>query len=515
MSYSTRPPSSSLSRKQQQFNEKMPVEKIKSNSNRLVAFARRNRMTFFIVCILFWVPGILYTCFIFKPSYMSTASLMIKDSVSSTKYITEDTPSQTASPSSNPVFNTMELLKSTTIKDSLWDSLFKNSPTLKKSFHLSNKKAWDAYFTEKGHKLYKYRNSPGTDIVHIQTTWDTPETAQNALKIIVTAFKEASRDLNRQEFHERSRYLKEQAGQIEQRLALIRKQITQVKVRNKVLDIDKQVEDYSKYHQEFKLAAALADAEVKSKRKSLSTYQKTIGLSPQDAVKAVALGRNPALQKLYDNLYEKEEALSKLKIRYTDKNPKVIKARASLKQIEKSIQAEKKQLGISGNIAKIADESRSRAVENMVVTYSEANGTSSKATELRQQLNQMEHQMELLPNVVEQLKTLQDSEQSLSSSLQTLQEKVLDAAIRDTQTLSNVFVIAPPSLPEKPVKPAFIHLLLMAILSGPVAATGVVLIKNVLLSKKEKTEPEQGQKIDPLQEQNTPLTKQDTEKSLV
>jgi uncharacterized protein involved in exopolysaccharide biosynthesis len=479
MSYST-PPGSLTGNTQQTFPN-MPEEPSIRFRSRLFRLFKHNAVLLFLTCFIFWIPGVFYTVFVFKPSYISTASVLIKDSVTNSRYVTEEAPSQTSSPSSNPVFNTIELLKSATVKDSIWKNLLEKNPALQKELHLKDKKAWNAYFSENSQKLYRYKNPPGTDVVHIQTTWGKAETAEKALNVIVLAFKEASRELNRREFHERHEYLQAQVHQIENKLAVIRRQITQVKTRHNILDIDKQIEEYAKYHQEFKLATALADADLKSRSESFSTYQKTIGLSPREAMKAVALGRNPSFQKLNDNLYEKKEELSRLKIRYTDKNPKIIKLKASIQQIEKNITAEKRQSGLSSSkLGRVSDESTSKTIEDMVESYSLATGTKLKAQELHHQLNSMESRMSQLPTVAEQLKTLQDTEQYLYQALQTLQEKMVDAAIRDTQTLSNVFVITPPSLPDKPVRPTAKHLLLITLLSGPVAAVGLVLLKNTL-----------------------------------
>jgi uncharacterized protein involved in exopolysaccharide biosynthesis len=445
-------------------------------------FLKRNGLLMAMIAALIWIPGLFYTYNVFKPVYQSTATVLIKNTAITAQYVTNTTTETTSSPSANPVFNTIELLKSHVLRKALWERLVSKSSIMRKKLKIETELDWNQAYGD-GSTWVKYKNPPGTDVVYLSFTSDDPYIAQKGLDIVVHAFQDASRQLNQEEYASRAQFLTKQIVQVQNNLNGTRDKITRIKQANNVIDIDRQLEQYSHFDLQYKMESAIAKAEAASNTQKLKAYRKTLGMSPEQAVKAVGIGQNMVLQRMHEGLYEQTQNLAQLKERYTDEHPKVRNLKAQISKMQANISAEARRMGISPKTVAVTDDSRGRAIGNMIDARSAAEGAAQKAAILSQSVGDLESRMRRLPAVQASLHRLQDTEQILSDTLRSLESQAVDAQLRKEQTLSNVFIIAEPEAPDKPMAPTRNQLTLMTLLAGLVGALGAGSIKDTLRSK--------------------------------
>lgn len=445
---------------------------------------KAHRKLFFTIASTVWILSGLYALLAYTPQYASESSVLIKDSAITANYTTTDSYKTTSSASSNPVLNTMGLLKSDIIMTALWENFLQRHPEEKRKLRLKNMKDWSRSYQD-GSEYIKSKNQPGTDIIYLTFRWSNPELAQEGMQVVVDAFREASRRLNQAEHHQRYVDLTNQVADVEQQLVTVRQQISHFKKQNGIYNVDSEVENYAKNRIDFEIAAITAKAQAADYQNQYSAYQSALGMNPNKAVKAVAVGRNATLGKLYDQQYSLTQQYASLKPRYTEEHPKMQELQGQIDKIESSIRAEIARSGGDPNApllkaSAITDDTRGDAVNQMLLASAQSKGANQKVRLMHNYLNNLDARMKRLPQVEEQLANLREKETALSSSYNTLQQKALEAKMRETQTLSNVFVIDAPKVPKGADFPRRTHILFIGLILGALAGMAAIMLKRQL-----------------------------------
>jgi uncharacterized protein involved in exopolysaccharide biosynthesis len=229
------------------------------------------------------------------------------------------------------------------------------------------------------------------------------------------------------------------------------------------------------------LGRALSGA--RGKQSQLARFQSSVGLNPTHALQASAIGNNENLSRLYEKRYQLTQNYAKLSQLYTDRSPEAQQVLSELKEINRNITLETgRTLGraVKDNepaSPALTGEANMRTVSEMVLAQSQADDLSAQAKALQNQIGKLDRRISAVPAIEERIHNLQQTENSLSKSLSVLQEQVLDAQMKESQTLSNVFIIDHASLPFKPTAPNEKHLLIMSLLLGLTLGVSLTYLK--------------------------------------
>ena len=419
----------------------------------------------------------------YKPSFVSNGMVMIKDTALTANYVTSDNYQTTTSPSTSPIINTMALLKTDASMQALWDYFSQAHPEELNKLHIKNQSDWENFFGD-GHRFVKYTNPPGTDIINLQFKWNNPVIAKEGLDVVINNFKNQSLQLNQSEQRDRGNYLNEQINDIENRLAATRENIRTIKEKNQIIDADEENSNLARARVDLGANIGMANADMAGKMSQFSGYQQILNMSPKQAVVASAIGRNEVLSKMYASLYELNTDQKSLLTRYTENSVKVQDVDSNIDQTKANIQKElSRTLGTSPddtsieNHIAVSDVPRSNAIDEMLSAKTEAMELSAKRNVLNHYLQTMNKRATQLNQAEMALSDAQLEESTLNDSLKILKEKALDAQLRESQTLSNIFVIEAPRAPLQPAFPRKSNLLFMDLLMGIAFGMVTVLIK--------------------------------------
>lgn len=432
------------------------------------------------VFVMFWV--LVYAFTLYSPNYAAKSTVIIKDSAITSRYVMPEqyyALQTTSSSSSNPVLNTMGLLKSQAISDALFAYLLEKHPDELTSRYIGNKAQWEKFFTD-GSKFIKAKNQPGTDLIVIEFAWDDPVIAREALQVVVDAFQQASLELNQSEQRSRTTFLEKQVEELELQLAEVRGRKTQYRRNTGTVSVKRESDDLAASRMELGNRLSQIEAQARGKEAEVARYQKMLGMNPEKALKASALGQNATMARLQDELYTLQQKLANLRTTYTENNPKVKEVQSQVDEIKADIEAEKRRtLGSQAGEAVdgvVADTTRGTVVSNMVAAQAEAQRLRSEAAVIRGRLGEVNGLIQRFPEVEAGLMDIEQEEGSLSNALDNLRQKVMEAKVKEEQTLSNVFVVDPPRMPVKPEFPSRLHLVVLSVVlglgAGTVAAMG-------------------------------------------
>ncbi|MBK8190463.1 MAG: hypothetical protein IPK79_08445 [Vampirovibrionales bacterium] len=448
----------------------------------------RHRGWMIAVALTVWILTAFYVALGYHPKFTSQASVLIRDSAITARYVTNDPVTTTSAQNANPVLNAMELLKSDAVRDSLWLLFIKPYASSGKGPNVYPSYAdWAAHYGD-GKAFIKAKNPPGTDVISMAFTWSDPALAQRGLATVFTALQNESRRINQSEHRERYAFLNTQRESLAMQLAAVRQRIAGVKRATQTADIQQSIQNYARGRVDLELAAATANAEADAASARFKTYQKSLGMTPEKAIAAAALGRNNTLSKLYDKSYELSEQLASLTTRYTPQSKPVQQVKAQLTQVRGDIEREirrssggaKPAGATAGDPHALADETRGQAVRDMLDAQAQSHAQRLKADTMKSYLTQIDARMQTLPKTEEMLANLRETEMALSQSLSTLEQQTLDARLREAQTLSNVFMVDAPSRPMSPTAPTRAHLIALGLLMGLLAGIAAALLREKL-----------------------------------
>jgi uncharacterized protein involved in exopolysaccharide biosynthesis len=441
----------------------------------ILSFLLRNRYLIVAVSLFvtFWM--LVYTFVVYRPVFSAKSVVIIKDSAITSRYVETEqyyAMQTTSSSSSNPVLNTMGILKSGAISDALWEYFSKKRPDQLKKNKIKTKGDWVKFFQD-GSAFIKAKNQPGTDLIAIQFSWSDPAVAKGGLEIVVKAFQDASRDLNKQEQITRTKFLQQQVTEIEEQLDAVRKQKSEYQSRKGTVNVQKEGNDLAGTRMELENRLNQLESQVRGKENLARRYQQMLGMTPDKALRAAALGQNGSLSRLQDELYRLEQQYSQLSASLTETNPKVQEVKAQIEQVRSNIEAEKaRTLSMAGgkagaaNTSVVADPNRARLVDSMLSALAEAQDLNSQAAVVRGRLAEIDRNIKDFPSVAEGLANIEQKELSLSLALDNLRKKALEGKLKEEQTLSNVFVVDAPRYPDKPKFPNRVHLLALSLILG-------------------------------------------------
>jgi uncharacterized protein involved in exopolysaccharide biosynthesis len=458
----------------------------------IIDFFKRNASLIIVTGTIaaFWM--LVYAFAIYKPSYSAKSVVIIKDSALTRRFVEPEQGyalQTTTSSSSNPVLNTMGILKSNAISKAVYDYFLHQHPEQLKKYKINNADDWDSFFGD-GSAFIKAKNQAGTDLISIQFSWSNPLIAKEVLETVVKAFQNASRDLNKEEQVSRTHFMGRQVQDIEAQLQAIRAQKSAYQSHMGALNVQQEGINLSQNRLELNNKLNQIEAQAKGKQEQLSRYESVLGMSPDKAVQAMALGQNQVLSHQYDELYRLQQLYSQQLLSLGENNQTTQETRAQIIQIRANIRSEKNRtLGKTKTTSAdgiIPDTGRNTMIANMVSVNAEAEDLQTQGHELRNRLAQLDAQIQEFPQVAQEMTNITQKENSLSIALDQLREKVLEGRLKEEQTLSNVFIVDAPHLPESPEFPTRSHFILLSIVVGLASGIALAVAKEQFFSDEDE-----------------------------
>lgn len=420
----------------------------------------------------------------YTPKYTSRGAVLIKDSAVKSNYTASEEYQTTSAMASSSVINTMTLLNTKPVSDALYDYFRTKHSEQLKHLKIKTLQEWEDFFQD-GSGFITPKNKTGTDIILVKFTWPkNPKISQEGLNTVLHAFQTASQEINRSEQSQRYFYLSKQYDSINRELENTRSELSRYKNKTLTANIGQETVELENARMELQKSFSETQADAEGKKSQLSRLTSSIGLSPGDALEATSIGTNATLSKLYDKYYSLSQDYSKTSAHYTDESPKVASILSELKQTAKDIDYELKRTHGSGLVnltpkvrRAFSDPAHMQTISQMVATDSEAVQLNSKAGALKRQLALLNNRLSRVPEIEARISNIKQKEDSLSESLKTLQDRLMNARLREAQTLSNVFIVDPPRLPSKADAPNEKHLLLLSLLVGIAFGIGLTYVK--------------------------------------
>lgn len=447
------------------------------NKNRYFRNLFTDRKLILSVMLIFLSWAIVYLLLFYRPAYKSKAKVWIKN-LATEEYVTalDNTQSQLTplTQAGNPLLTQMEILDSDQLKRAIVNYKAKQGKKI----------------SIKSVKI-KVKNRPNTDILDLTYKGSSPEDAQQTLQEILKNYEDINLTINRKIRTSRREYIDLKLDEISQKLLEVRNQLKTYRTKSLSIDIIEQSKQL--VDQQVLMSTKLADtrAEEKNKNSSAAELKNLLSLNSKEAINAAALGGNPVLVQLREDLYKAVQEYASDSAKLADTNPKMLAHKNKIKAINEQI---KKQMQLSiGRYAanqkvNIFDPVRGDMVKNLAVNQMELMGLQAQEASLQSSIKKNAQEISKIPENKFNLDNLEQEEFVLSEAYKQLKEKQIEAKIKEAEAVSNIVIVDNPSLAEGASFPTGFQTLILALIFGGFEGIFVSLLKTYLEDVCENSE---------------------------
>jgi len=408
-----------------------------------------------------------------KTIYSSSAKIFIKNIpqysiISSTG---GDSLVQSESGYSNPLFNFAQLLNSKNISTRVYTALSEQKSKDIEQLNFKKPDKWHGYFE----KLVKTKIIPSTDTLEISLKWVNGETADEVLGEVINQFRAENIEIRRAFAVRQREHLEQNLKKISDELAGVRRQIGNYTVLNNIVDVDEEKSSLVRVRVELERDVEVLKSRINYFDKKYSKLASQIGFDDvPTALRSTSIGSDPYLEDLFSNLALTQQKYATLSGTFTDKYPEVITVKNEIQTLSDVIDGRKREFFQELPVARgIYDEPSQDIVAEMANAEAEKDSLRRQLEEMQRGVQNLIKKENVLPAKIAGLEVLKKQEDALKLAYNSIKSKVIEAQIKETQAVDNIFVLNQPSEPVLLMSTLFINfigIMYLGLLAGLLAA---------------------------------------------
>jgi len=420
------------------------------------------------------VLAILTGIILYEPSYQSTAKLMIKETSPNSFIVPLEEGSRVRTSSvKNPILNYMQIFSSKKIAENtvekIADDPFINQYPKKQLTQVINSRI-------------DLENIPGTDIILFSFKWKKPDEAQKIAEAYIDSFMAHNVETNKKSISQMRNYIEGQLAESEKELEKVRNKIKDFKTENKSVNVDQEAIAIIQQITANENDLAEIKKELNSERSKSSDITTKLGLDTEKALISAALGQNDNLKALRRDLQVAQQKYADFNTRYTQLNPRMKSLIENINEIKKQMKSQVK-LTLGNEIfneggSLIADPVRTNMVSQLVESQSNIQALEAQKNSVEGNLTALMKKQSAIPQIQSTLQDLIQRETTLAEVVKTLNTKLIESKIRESEIISNLTVVDEPTLPVSPTFPTIFHIIILFGFTGMLLGIGTVLGKH-------------------------------------
>ena len=401
-----------------------------------------------VIFIALGISLAVFLIYLLNPSktiYSSSAKVFIKNipQYSITSDVAGAPIVKSESGYSNPLFNFVQILNSKKVSTRVLTAMKKQKSEDLKKLNIKNNDEWYKTFE----KLVKTKIIPSTDTLEISMKWMNKETAPNALNEVIQQFKAENIEMRKSIAIKQRKYLEKNLKQISNKLAKVRQQIKNYTIANNIVDVNEETSTLVRSRVEMQRDIEVLKSKISYFGKKYKELASQVGIADvPSALRSTSVGSDPYLENLFTNLALTQQKYANLSGTFTDKYPQVIAVRNEIKTLSNIISDRKKQFFQDLPVERgIYDQPSQDIVAEMANAKAERNSLVSQLKEMQKGVVNLLKKENILPAKIAGLEALRKQEDALRTAYNNIKGKALNAQVKETETVDNIFVLNQPS----------------------------------------------------------------------
>lgn len=314
-----------------------------------------------------------------------------------------------------------------------------------------------------------YKN---TDILQVSLTANDPEKAQKANTILVKSFLKRMVELNREAQTQTKGFLEERVKQSKIDLEVAENALDNYKSDNRITSPSDSAKAFADRIADAQKQAVANDIALKTAEANLAVIKEQLG------ARAEYITDNRVVQQYRSELAKAEAERISYIGKYTDKHPKMIDINERIKNLQIKIQEE---IDKVANLRVPSDNSVHQSlIANKFRSESEIAVTRQKAEALQKIIDDNNAGLEKLPTLERGYVRVARDAQVANEIYVMLAKRLEEAKVAEVMQPNNVQILDGSTLPEKPVRPRKVFILLMTALLSFLLSSGYYVVKSLL-----------------------------------
>lgn len=416
--------------------------------NKFLITLKKEKKLFILATIVGLLVFMLYLFFLYVPMYKTNTKIFIRNIPKQDVISSYGGGAMIYSESgfSNPLFNLIQVLESDTLANNAYKIILEKYPNDFAQLRVKSQKDWRLKYT----KIINSEIKPSTDILKVSLNWPNKNTSQDVLNIIINEFKKANLSIRKTVEIKQREFLDSQLINIGNQLDSIRRKIKDYKIANKAVNMLGESDELTRAKVDLQKEAKILHSKINYYNNKLSNLTSQLGVKDaQGALRASAIGEDPYLIKLSQDLAVSQQKYSQLKAKFTDNYPEVISVKNEMNSLQKNIEKRKKES--IGNIKikrGLYDKPSQDIVLDIARVQAEKTSTAAELSGILRGINELQQQESELPSKVLGLDELQKQERALASAYERIKEKQLESRIKENEIVDNMVILDEPSNPK-------------------------------------------------------------------
>lgn len=436
--------------------------------------------------------GLLLFCVYFKyfytPYFNTSCKLLIRDIQNQdivARFGNESTLINPESNYSNPMLNLTQVIQSEELASKIYERIELIAGQDLKAMGIRSRKDW--YYSYLN--LIHVKTEPTTSILNINIKWVNKENTICVLNVLVNEFKKLNIEIRKSVETQQTKYLNAQVKDIENKLTAVRDKIRIYSLKTKTIDTNSEGSELIKARVDLLKELENVKSDISYYDKKFSNLSMQLGLpDAKTALRATAIGEDPYLIKLNQNMSDAQQNYAKLYANYTDKHPLVIAAKKELDVIKKNItNRERESLGKIVIKRGIYDKPSQDIVTEMARVQAEKVSLVARRNALDNCVSDLMKKESEMPDKIFELEELKKDEEALLTAYNNARQKQMEANIKEHFIVDNIYQLGQPSEPLY-LGQSIIIKLMSFICFGFMLVLGLLWIKEEIQDKWESSD---------------------------
>ncbi len=317
---------------------------------------------------------------------------------------------------------------------------------------------------EKFDRLAEYKQLFEVEIIEksntlaLNVTASDRELAKQRASSWIDAYQNRLNDLRQVDRQSRASFNDEQIQAARQRLNQAEQELAKFKRNYRLIDTDQQTSNLVQTIGELTSLKQQASVKAKANQKQIEAISARLALNPDRAIRSLGLAEDKDYQFIKNKLVQVETSLSELRANFTDNEPRIQNLLSERERLQDQLE---KHLSRTGAVdleqldTTIGSDREGRAtlIQQLVLLESEAESNQKQAEQLAIEIEEINKQLESIPENQAALIQLQREKNIAEGIYQGLVAQVQQVSINSFNTYPNVQVIDPPETDSKPSSP--------------------------------------------------------------
>lgn len=318
---------------------------------------------------------------------------------------------------------------------------------------------------------------PGTNIVRLSVEGEDPELIASLANAIANAAVAENVESIRREASVVREFLEDKIPQQQTRLRQAEIAEGEYRQASGIIALEEQtnelVNQFAALEEERNQTLALLEAATTRKQQ---LQQITDTYSPETAYNNVQVGQDETLQSLEQEITDLEVTIADAGTRLGERHPDWLALQEERQALNQLYQQRLSTLGAATTNAGAGSDLSQALLADYIAGDIERQALESQLAVIDGELTSLESRLLQIPVQQQPLATLSRERQEAEAALQFLQSKLEEARLAEAQLLSNVRIIGQAEVPQDPVAPRSLVVLVLALVAGGALSAALMVL---------------------------------------